>query len=74
MLINGTVGITMVGGLAAFGISGSALLTITPIIAVKPDPSMQAIGQQYISGALNMRLQPRVLHQGEVSINDPNLP
>lgn len=74
MLISGTVNITMSGGAAPFGDSGSSILFMSPAMVVQADPTQQSSGQVSVGGGMSTSFGARVIHSGEVSINDPNAP
>lgn len=74
MIQYGIVTISMVGGTLPYGISGSGLVAVNPIMLLRPDPNKIASGQQYISSGMGLKPQANVIHSGEVSINDPMNP
>jgi hypothetical protein len=74
MLIDGIAGITLIGGLSGMAVSNSALITLNPVVVLRPDPNTIAGGQQFISSGLLMAPTGSVIHSAEVSINDPITP
>lgn len=71
MLISSTVTIQMVGGVAAYAIDNSALVSInfTTVAYLRPNVSGGLL--QNIGGGLKMNPQANVIHSAEVSINPP---
>jgi hypothetical protein len=71
MILYATVGITMVGGVAVYGESDSALVVLNPMMVLRPDPSLITKSQSYVGGGMSVEPQASVIHSGKVSINDP---
>jgi hypothetical protein len=71
MLIDGTVSIKMLGGIIPHGDSGSAILTMNPVVLLDLNPNLKSEGKLFLNGGLSIAPQANVIHSGEVDINPP---